>query len=200
MKISHALLRLTILTHALSTTTTLANVPPLVDGYVDTKSIKNREPDFLQVNGTDLVLEQRGVDNSNIESRQFGAIILGVIVVSAIVTGIVAGLVSYIGDDTPRREAYTQQVVSDLYANNSNANYVVCHTKYDFSFDGTQGTDWDHLHHELPVSFGRTIGYDIYWFRSGTFRRWGDGGFINWAYIGNVISNSGGSPDVVVFG
>lgn len=101
MKISHALLRLTILTHALSTTTTLANVPPLVDGYVDTKSIKNREPDFLQVNGTDLVLEQRGVDNSNIESRQFGAIILGVIVVSAILTGIVAGLVSYIGDDTP---------------------------------------------------------------------------------------------------
>jgi hypothetical protein len=69
MKISHALLRLTILTHALSTTTTLANVPPVFDGYVETKSIKNHELDFLQVNnGTDLVLQECGVDNSDIES------------------------------------------------------------------------------------------------------------------------------------
>jgi hypothetical protein len=80
MRISHALLRLTILTHALSTTTTLANVPPVFNGYVDTKSIKNREPDFLQVNGTDLALEERGVNSDEIESRQLGGAIMLVIV------------------------------------------------------------------------------------------------------------------------
>jgi hypothetical protein len=94
MKISHALLRLTILTHALSTTTTLANVLPVIDGYVETKSIKTREPDVLQVNGTDLVLQERGVDNSDIESML-------VIVASALVYGIVAGLIFDIEDDVP---------------------------------------------------------------------------------------------------
>jgi hypothetical protein len=98
----------------LSTTTTLANVPPVFDGYVDTKSIKNREPDFLQVKGTDLVLEERGVDNSDIESRQIETIIMGVIVASAILTLIIAGLVFDIEGDTPVSSNITPLVLLAL--------------------------------------------------------------------------------------
>jgi hypothetical protein len=103
MKISHALLRLTILAHALASTTTLAKVPPLFDGYVETKSIENRELNFLQVNSTDLALEERGVKSgdSDIESRQVGFGIIVVAIVSTIVIGIVLALVFSIEDDNP---------------------------------------------------------------------------------------------------
>jgi hypothetical protein len=80
MRISLAFLQLTILTHALATTTTLANVPPVFDGYVETTSIKNCEPNVLQVNGTDLAFEERGVDSGDIESRQLETAIMLVIV------------------------------------------------------------------------------------------------------------------------
>jgi hypothetical protein len=99
MRISHALLRLTILTHALSTTTTLANVPPVFNGYVDTKSIKNRESDFLQVNSTDLVLEERGVDSGDIEPRQLAGVIMLAIVAVAVVVALVVGLILDIEGD-----------------------------------------------------------------------------------------------------
>ena len=79
-------------------------------------------------------------------------------------------------------------------------NWVICHTAYSIAFDGVDGTDYGHTHHELKISFGRTIGsvllmylqhyyflfshnllnrYDLYWAKSGTFYRYGDGGFIN---------------------
>ena len=77
-------------------------------------------------------------------------------------------------------------------------NWVICHSPYSTAFDGVEDTDYGHTHHELKVSFGRTIGsvlylqyfyiffshdflkrYDLYWARSGTFYRYGDGGFIN---------------------
>jgi hypothetical protein len=101
MRISHALLRLIILTHALSTTTTLANAPPVLDGYVDIKSIKNRGPDFLQVNSTDLVLEERGVDSGDIEPRQLAGAIILVIVASAVVIALVASIIIRIENDDP---------------------------------------------------------------------------------------------------
>ena len=80
-------------------------------------------------------------------------------------------------------------------------NWVICHSPYSVGFDGVEGTDWGYTHHELGISFGRTIGsvlltlssiflfsfsshsllnrYDLYWAKSGTFYRYGDGGFIN---------------------
>ena len=78
-------------------------------------------------------------------------------------------------------------------------NWVICHSPYSVGFDGVEGTDWGYTHHELTISFSRTIGsvlltylkyflflftsllnrYDLYWARSGTFNRYGDGGFIN---------------------
>jgi hypothetical protein len=78
-------------------------------------------------------------------------------------------------------------------------NWVICHSPFSFDFYGVEGTDWGHTHHELGISFGRTIGsvlltylqyflfflitllnrYELYWARNGTFYRYGDGGSIN---------------------
>lgn len=57
----------------------------------------------------------------------------------------------------------------------------------------------EHGHYELEIldigliSF--TKGYETYVFDSGTFERAGDGGFINWSYLGNSVSDG----DKVVF-
>ena len=58
-------------------------------------------------------------------------------------------------------------------------NWVMCHTAHLYKFDGERGKDWFHKHEEFPVSFGKTIGYEIYWFKSGQFFRKGDGGYLN---------------------
>ncbi|KAJ3524035.1 hypothetical protein NMY22_g11178 [Coprinellus aureogranulatus] len=69
-------------------------------------------------------------------------------------------------------------------------NWVICHTKHNTKFDGKQGKDWFHRHEEFPVSFHKTIGYEIYWFKKGTFTRRGDGGYLNWAYGGRIKNKS----------
>ncbi|KAF8219607.1 hypothetical protein L208DRAFT_1373404 [Tricholoma matsutake] len=78
-----------------------------------------------------------------------------------------------------------------MHAKDPSRNYIVCHTKHSYKFDGIRGRDWDHRHEELPVGiFGKTTGFEIYWFHSGTFRREGDGGYLNWSYMGNVVKKS----------
>ena len=105
MKISQAILQLTILIHALFATATPAKhayIPPEVDGYVDAQSIKSPEPD-LQVNGTDLVLQERGVDSSDIASRQvsWGTVLISAVLVSAVITAVIIVIVVDIKDDIP---------------------------------------------------------------------------------------------------
>jgi hypothetical protein len=106
MKISQALLQLIILTHTLTTTTTLATPadasgPPVFDGHVDTQLIKNREPDFLQVNGTDLALEERGVDGGDVASKQLAEFLVLTVLASLVIVGLLVGLISDIEDDNP---------------------------------------------------------------------------------------------------
>ncbi|KAF6745794.1 ectomycorrhiza-regulated small secreted protein [Ephemerocybe angulata] len=92
----------------------------------------------------------------------------------------------------PSRGDFTQQVVSAGSSNWPQYNWVICHTSYITRFDGGAETDWDGIHWDLG-----SIGYDLYWFTSGTFERHGDGGFINWAYSGRVISTSNNGATVV---
>ncbi|KAF8956008.1 hypothetical protein BDZ97DRAFT_2063174 [Flammula alnicola] len=46
-------------------------------------------------------------------------------------------------------------------------------------FKGRRGVDWDHSHQEINVSVHKTVGFEIYWFKEGTFHRIGDGGYLN---------------------
>jgi len=70
-------------------------------------------------------------------------------------------------------------MIKDFRSKYPSFNFVICHVKHRTDFKGTQGTDWGHQHQELKVSFGKTVGYEIYWFREGTFERLGDGGWLN---------------------
>ncbi|KIY72583.1 hypothetical protein CYLTODRAFT_343826, partial [Cylindrobasidium torrendii FP15055 ss-10] len=65
-----------------------------------------------------------------------------------------------------------------------NKNVVVCHTKHEYHWDGVQGVDWYHEHFEVDIAIGGTIGYEVYVASSGTFKRNGDGGEINWGWNG----------------
>ena len=57
-----------------------------------------------------------------------------------------------------RRAAFTQKVINTSISNYPKFNWVICHSPYSVSFDGVEGTDWGHYHHELGISFYRTIG------------------------------------------
>ena len=58
-----------------------------------------------------------------------------------------------------KREAFTTDTITNAISKYPKFNWVViCHSPYSVGFDGVQGMDWDYSHHELPISFGRTIG------------------------------------------
>lgn len=52
-------------------------------------------------------------------------------------------------------------------------------------------TNTFHFHHEVNHTNGHnTKGFDIHVFNEGTFHRAGDGGFVNWAFVGNFTRDS----------
>ncbi|KDQ24781.1 hypothetical protein PLEOSDRAFT_1107712 [Pleurotus ostreatus PC15] len=94
-------------------------------------------------------------------------------------------------EDKDARGKFTYNLVSEMQQQYPGFNWVVCHTKHETKFDGEKGKEWDHRHQEFDIKLGGTVGFEIYNLKSGEFIRQGDGGFLNWAYIGNVASKSG---------
>ncbi|RXW11247.1 hypothetical protein EST38_g9660 [Candolleomyces aberdarensis] len=136
-----------------------------------------------------------GTTDVDLDARQ-GPAIAARIVAQGIIS-LVENILQRIEDDKGARSEYTQDFIELAIAQYPNYNWVICHTKHSTAFDGAQGEDWDHDHQEFPVFLG-TIGYEIYWFRSGTFVREGDGGFLNWAYGGNVLDRTDNSGSSIV--
>ncbi|RDB17508.1 hypothetical protein Hypma_001227 [Hypsizygus marmoreus] len=97
-------------------------------------------------------------------------------------------------DDDDYRGWWTKKAVSARWEQDSSFNYVVCHTKHSKNFDGKEGVDWFHMREKVDINgiiSGKSgIMYDVYQFRSGTFTRLGDGGYLNWAYIGRLTHKS----------
>jgi hypothetical protein len=106
-----------------------------------------------------------------------------------------------IAQDKYARSGFTQDTVAKLRAKSPKMNFVICHTAHHYKFPGVKGKNWYHEHRELNVKFpvGSTIGYEIDGFPSGEFFREGDGGYLNWAYSGNV-QHTDDSGKHVVFG
>ncbi|RXW23738.1 hypothetical protein EST38_g2125 [Candolleomyces aberdarensis] len=138
-------------------------------------------------------MEERDID---LEPRAAAAVAR--LVVQGVIE-VVKAIKGQIEHDKGRRGAHTSEFIAKSMAKFPQWNWVICHTKHSYKFDGTKGNDWFHRHEEFPVAFGKTIGYEIYWFKSGTFTRSGDGGYLNWAYGGN-IKNKSGDGKVVTFG
>jgi len=103
-------------------------------------------------------------------------------------------------DDKAGRSAWTPKLVQDAYAQNSNFNYVVCDSKHNIKFDGVQDKDWSVRTYNYKLKIG-SIPYKLYAFRSGVFSLLGDGGYLNWSFIGRVVSQDPDSrrPRNVVF-
>ncbi|KAF9481072.1 hypothetical protein BDN70DRAFT_876812 [Pholiota conissans] len=120
--------------------------------------------------------------------------------VEAVVEGVMAVvnlIKGKIERDKAMRSQWTGDMINAFRKKYPHYNFVLCHTSHKTDFKGVRGKDWGHTHQELPVSFHKTVGYEIYWFREGTFHRYGDGGWLNWAFAGNVRSRTNNGKDVV---
>jgi hypothetical protein len=103
---------------------------------------------------------------------------------AALILGALKGvqaILESINEDNPKRERFTQDFVNKAREEFPDYNVVIIHPEHK-----REGV-WIHQHYELPISFGRTIGYEVYFSKKGdsfTLENLGDGGFINWAYNG----------------
>ena len=83
-------------------------------------------------------------------------------------------------DDNNKREQYTQQFVEQARAQFPYYNVVIIHPPHRVYGHST------HQHYELPMTVG-TCGYEVYFSKIGDLFglvNEGDGGYINWAFIG----------------
>ncbi|KAF9004322.1 hypothetical protein BDQ17DRAFT_1408824 [Cyathus striatus] len=124
-------------------------------------------------------------------------------IVRVVVQGIkmiVDAIKNGIAKDKEARSRFTVDLVGRIRGKYPGFNVAVCHTKHETKFDGVRGKDWGHLHEEFDVKIGGTVGYEIYWFKKGTFIRKGDGGYLNWAYAGNIAKKEDGGKRVTFNG
>jgi len=139
---------------------------------------------------------ERDLENG-LQERQVQAVIKVAEKVAEGIVKVVDLIKDKIQKDKNARSQWTQDFVNRLHTQNPHFNYVICHTDHTAKWDGVRGKDWSHMHQEFPVSFGKTVGYEIYWGRTGTFQRKGDGGYLNWAFYGNVKSRSSDGKTIV---
>jgi len=152
--------------------------------------------------GSTYEIAERGYyDDGELEARQEAEVVEGVVdAVTAVVKTIekiFSFITAQIAADKKKREQWTSTTVGKLLAKHPHFNFVIVDSKHKINFKGVQGKDWGHKRHSLGISWGRHVGYDIYWFKEGTFILQGDGGYENWAFDGIVISRTGGGKTVV---
>ncbi|KAF8632327.1 hypothetical protein AX17_004876 [Amanita inopinata Kibby_2008] len=151
----------------------------------------------LQPRELDLDLLPRDISVDIVE-RQLGQLISsGVKFLVKGIKAIVDKIKNEIRQDKIARGEFTKHLVERMHSQYPTFNFVVCHVKHEAHWDGKQGQDWGHYHEEFDIKLGGTVGYEIYWGKAGKFTRKGDGGFINWAYNGNVKSRSKDGKTIV---
>jgi hypothetical protein len=135
-----------------------------------------------------LVIEERdGLEYDEVLEARYAKAVAQVVKVAVKgIQKIIEVIKGKIEKDKTRRSQFTSDFIKDAMAKYRGWNWVICHTKHKTNFKG----EHHHRHEEFKVSFGKTIGYEIYWFKAGTFERQGDGGYLNWSYGGNIASKS----------
>ena len=125
-------------------------------------------------NHKDCALMER-VPGNVIEARQWEVIPIAALIVIT-VNGIIISLIFIEGDNPvinklkflvqhfdqkssgQKRAEFTHNTISKMTSQYPKWNWVICHSPYNVGFDGVEGKDWGYTHHELKISFGRTIG------------------------------------------
>ncbi len=93
-----------------------------------------------------------------------------------------------IDGDHDNESAFTQSTAAQLRKNYPDKNVMVVHGNHDAS--GLVNSVHNHV--ELPVQVPNTKGYETYVFDYGDFNMMGDGGFINWCFMGNFDRTGAG--------
>ena len=131
-------------------------------------------------------VEVTGGEVAGVSAAEVAGVAVPVVGALVAIGATVAGVVLAIKDDNNKREAYTKQFVAQTSNHFPDCNIVICHPQHRVA-----GPHVVHQHHELPMTVG-TCGYDSYASPKGQpflFENQGDGGYINWAFVGEFSRN-----------
>ncbi|TEB20020.1 hypothetical protein FA13DRAFT_1085284 [Coprinellus micaceus] len=190
---------------------------PLLDGRsVEPVHVSDRERrdssgpplDFDSRSGETLAPEQslfKKDSGEHLEPRVVGAVIKVAKLAVEGIMAIVNHVKAKIEQEKEMRNTWTQWLITNVKAKlGPHWNALIIHPKHTYKFAGVQGKDWYHKHLDFKNSVlpGTTTGYDLYWFKEGEVLSKGDGGFLNWCYMGLVKSKQilGPRRTVVKFG
>jgi len=176
------------------------NAIPMVDGSNTTQALSIHAPspdnpfEGITIDIGSSSFSKSIVDRSEMEAeldrRLVGAILRGA---AQVITKIVMKVKEMIEKDKKARGEFTKFVVEQGRKDQPRFNWIACHTKHRTKFKG----QWGHQHKEFDVSFGKTIGYEIYYVQEGEFWNQGDGGYLNWAMAGFFKRDGPGGSHVV---
>ncbi|KAF6752598.1 ectomycorrhiza-regulated small secreted protein [Ephemerocybe angulata] len=144
---------------------------------------------FSDAEVEELALRSMGLEERSISELQPRAIGAAVRIVAKGIEAIVKLIKGRIEHDKTERGKFTLHFVQEAHRKNPKFNWLIVHTAHTKDFVGKEGVGWGHRHQEFPVSFSKTIGYEIYYFKKGSFDLKGDGGYLNWAFSGNFKKN-----------
>ncbi|PPR05803.1 hypothetical protein CVT26_010153 [Gymnopilus dilepis] len=154
----------------------------------DERGLDENDPIIARYfDGSVWEISEREFEEASIETRGLGVVVK---LVAKGITALVDLIKGKIEKDKEYRSQWTSKMIGELRAKYPKFNFVICHTEHRFT--PKPNTRNGHFHREINVSFGKTIGYEIYWFQEGHFQRIGDGGWLNWAYAGVIRKKSDG--------
>jgi len=175
--------------------------------YIDyTDYIERSELDSMDMEARKITKEDLGVAKDGVQlaiaaatGNEVGVVIDAIKLTIDGIIDLFHKLSDVAKQDKLNRGSFTKNTVATLRQKHPTYNFVICHTKHRTKFDGKAGKEWYHDHRELKMGFpvGTTIGYEIYGFKSGEFTRQGDGGWLNWAYTGNLKKSDQGGKHLV---
>jgi len=126
-------------------------------------------------------LDRRDFDGEGIEKRQAQLIAKA----GEMIWKLVSSIRGQLDKEKEARGKYTSTLAGKLCAAKPQYNWMIIHNG-DVHFDGVRGKDWGHMHKEFPLSFlHRTMGYEVFYGKSGKVVRKGDGGWLNWGFCGH---------------
>ncbi|EME87064.1 uncharacterized protein MYCFIDRAFT_210681 [Pseudocercospora fijiensis CIRAD86] len=128
---------------------------------------------------------------SNNQHRQAAEVVGATVEVAEFIMDVVSKVQDAFNEAYDQASQFTQDTVVRLAAKYPTKNILMYHDQ-----DSTYklyGAQHQHVEFDLAAPLG-TMGYEIWIFDHGTFQRAGDGGYLNWAYIGNAtaLNDDGG--------
>ena len=139
------------------------------------KIARSLEPEELQILA-------RSLDTADLEERQAAEVAEGVAAAAEVIEKVFNIVKDHIEKDkavsriipnlslypqfpsiSQARSGFTQQIVEEGMKNKPGFNWIICHTKHHYNWNGVRGQDWNHDHKEFDVSIGGTIGYVLHY-------------------------------------